>query len=272
MRLMIVDDHLGVRQLIRQFVATAQDTVCECASGDEAIRVAPEFKPDAVTMDVRMPGACGLTATRAIRAALPETRIIIVTSHDQPDLGHAAKEAGAAGFVLKDNLADLSTLLRNSAPQAFAGESNPAETPAAAVAAGVGSVTGRPRALLVLMVDSCANDCELASARLAADGFKPILERVQTREAFQRALDRGRWDLILTEHDLPMITGVEVIKTVRQRNLPVPVICLTGSFRPNHVDAMLKAGAAACVDKNSPQDLGEVVRQTLRSATGSNTQ
>ena len=67
MRLMIVDDHAGVRQLIRQLVATAQDTICECASGDEAIRMAPGFQPDAVTMDVRMPGSCGLKATRAIR-------------------------------------------------------------------------------------------------------------------------------------------------------------------------------------------------------------
>ena len=67
MRLMIVDDHAGVRQLIRQFVAATDDIVCECASGDEAIRVAPEFRPDAVTMDVRMPGSCGLKAARAIR-------------------------------------------------------------------------------------------------------------------------------------------------------------------------------------------------------------
>ena len=95
MRLMIVDDHPGVRKLIRQFVASASDTVCECADGDEAIRKAFDFRPDAVTMDMRMPGTCGLTATRALRAVHPAARVVIVTSHDQPGLDRAASDAGA---------------------------------------------------------------------------------------------------------------------------------------------------------------------------------
>ena len=96
MRLMIVDDHAGVRKLIRQLAACPNDTVRECATGDEAVRLAPVFQPDLVTMDVRMPGLCGIEAARAIAAAQPSVRVVMVTTHDQPDLRQAAREAGAA--------------------------------------------------------------------------------------------------------------------------------------------------------------------------------
>ena len=111
MKLMIVDDHAGVRSLIRQLVAARDDVVCECASGEEAVRSAPNFQPDCVTMDVQMPGLSGLEATRAITAALPHTRIVIVTLFEQADLQQAAREAGAAGYVLKEHLASLRTAL-----------------------------------------------------------------------------------------------------------------------------------------------------------------
>jgi signal transduction histidine kinase len=107
MKLMIVDDHAGVRQTIRSQVATQNDAVCECASGDEAVKMAGEFNPDAVTMDVRMPGMTGFEATRAIRANVPAARVVFVTSYDEPALRQAAREAGAFDYVLKD---DLSTL------------------------------------------------------------------------------------------------------------------------------------------------------------------
>ena len=104
MKLMIVDDHAGVRRMIRQLVAASGDTVQECSSGDEAIRMAAEFRPDFVTMDVRMPGLSGLDATRAILTARSDVRVVIVTNYDQPDLRNAATECGAIGLVLKESL------------------------------------------------------------------------------------------------------------------------------------------------------------------------
>ena len=77
MKLMIVDDHAGVRQMIRQMVAASGDIVQECSSGDEAVQVAAEFRPDLVTMDVRMPGLSGLEATRAILAVRSDVRVLM---------------------------------------------------------------------------------------------------------------------------------------------------------------------------------------------------
>ena len=112
MRLMIVDDHSGVRAMLRQLIASDGDSVQECASGEEAVRLAPFFKPDAVTMDVRMPGMCGFEALGYIRRALPEVRVAIVTSYDEPFLRQAAEEAGAVEFFVKEDLGGLKAALK----------------------------------------------------------------------------------------------------------------------------------------------------------------
>ena len=107
MKLMIVDDHDGMRSMIRQLIAAPGDAVVECASCDEALLALAEYKPDCVTMDVSMPGLCAFQTARDIRMAHPPVRVIFVSSHDQPDYRQAAQEAGAIGYVTKENLSDL---------------------------------------------------------------------------------------------------------------------------------------------------------------------
>jgi DNA-binding NarL/FixJ family response regulator len=111
MKLMIIDDHDGMRSTIRQLIAAPGDSVVECASGDDALRMLVQFKPDCVTVDVSMPGLCAFKTMRAIREMHPAARVICVTSHDQPDYRRAAYDAGASGFVVKDNLSDLYLLV-----------------------------------------------------------------------------------------------------------------------------------------------------------------
>jgi len=111
MKLMIIDDHAGMRSTIRQLIAAPGDSVVECGSGDEALQMLVQFKQDCVTVDVSMPGSCAFKTMRAIREAHPAARVICVTSHDQPDYRRAAYDAGASGFVVKDNLSDLYLLV-----------------------------------------------------------------------------------------------------------------------------------------------------------------
>jgi CheY-like chemotaxis protein len=108
-RWLIVDDHAAMRQMIRQLLAVGDPAARECANGTDAVRLAAEFRPDAVTLDVRMPGLGAFDTARAIRAALPAVQIIIVTSYDQPDYRAAAREVGAE-FISKDDLAALPRL------------------------------------------------------------------------------------------------------------------------------------------------------------------
>jgi PAS domain S-box-containing protein len=112
MKLMIVDDHAGMREMIRQIAASPGDEICECKSGSEAVQRAAEFAPDWVTMDLRMPGISGLDATRAIMTVRPSASIVVVSSYDIAELRRAATDAGAKGFVAKDNLYELKSQIR----------------------------------------------------------------------------------------------------------------------------------------------------------------
>src|SRR5215469_2625886 len=107
MKLMIVDDHDGMRNMIRQLIAAPGDSVLECNSGHDAVQKAGEFKPDCVTLDVNLPGLCAFTATRSIREAHPHARVIFVCSEDQPDCRQAAQDAGAVAYINKENLSEL---------------------------------------------------------------------------------------------------------------------------------------------------------------------
>jgi CheY-like chemotaxis protein len=111
MRLLIVDDNPGVRRLIRTLVSGVAREIRECADGADALEAYQRERPDFVLMDIQMGALDGLVATRRIVAADPGARVIIVTNYDQPDLREAAREAGACGFVGKENLFELLPLL-----------------------------------------------------------------------------------------------------------------------------------------------------------------
>ena len=104
-----------MRLLIRSIVRKVSDDIVECRDGSEALPAYIAHRPDWVLMDVEMTGMDGLRATRAIIAQFPDARIIIVTQHTDAATRDAAKAAGATGFVSKDNLVELRSLLGQQA-------------------------------------------------------------------------------------------------------------------------------------------------------------
>jgi CheY-like chemotaxis protein len=108
---MIVEDHASTRKLLRKFLDMPGITFCECASGDEAVSRAREFKPDWVTMDVHMPGRDGFQSTKALRAEYPSARIIIVTGLNEPHFQQLCDSVGAVGIIFKENLIALRMML-----------------------------------------------------------------------------------------------------------------------------------------------------------------
>ncbi len=115
MKILIVDDNARMRRAIRSLLADLADEFCECADGAAASAAHAEHRPDLVLMDIAMTEMDGITATRAIIAADPSARIVIVTGYDDKKLRAAAQAAGACGYVLKDNLLDLRLMLRAQA-------------------------------------------------------------------------------------------------------------------------------------------------------------
>ena len=111
MKIMIVDDHSGIREMLRSLLACPGIELSECADGAEALGAYHDFRPDWVFMDVEMGDNDGLTATREICNAYPEARVVIVTKHSGEAMREAASDAGACAYVLKENLLDLRELL-----------------------------------------------------------------------------------------------------------------------------------------------------------------
>jgi CheY-like chemotaxis protein len=116
MTVLIVDDSPQVRALIRTILTGLVDEMHECADGDEAVAAYSAQRPDWVLMDFKMARMGGLEATRRILSADRTARVLIVTDYDDAHWRAAAIEAGACGYVLKDNLLDVRRLLesRNS--------------------------------------------------------------------------------------------------------------------------------------------------------------
>jgi NarL family two-component system response regulator LiaR len=117
-RVMIVDDHAMVREGLASFLLGFDDLemVGEAGSGEEALRLCPALQPDVVLMDVVMPGMGGIAAIRAICQECPSIRVITLTNFGDEELVHAALEAGATGYLLKDvSAAELARAIRDAA-------------------------------------------------------------------------------------------------------------------------------------------------------------
>lgn len=103
-RILLVDDHELFREGLAGLVNAQPDLTVVGQAGDglEALTLARDLQPNLIVMDINMPICDGLEATRLIREALPDVRIVMLTVHDQDEKLFAAIKAGANGYMLKD--------------------------------------------------------------------------------------------------------------------------------------------------------------------------
>lgn len=105
---LITDDHGVVRQGLRMFLSRDPDleVIGEAANGEEALQMARRLGPDVVLMDLLMPVMDGIAATESIKAELPDTEVIALTSVLEDASVTGAVRAGAIGYLLKDTDAE----------------------------------------------------------------------------------------------------------------------------------------------------------------------
>jgi DNA-binding NarL/FixJ family response regulator len=103
LRLLVVDDHEVVRQGLVALIDRREkfQVVAEAGTVEEALDAARRFQPDLVIMDVRLPDGSGIEACREIRAELPATRVVMLTSYPDEEAVLSAIIAGASGYLLK---------------------------------------------------------------------------------------------------------------------------------------------------------------------------
>jgi DNA-binding NarL/FixJ family response regulator len=103
-RVIVADDQALVRAGFRMILRAEPDidVVAEASTGREAVAQAELLHPDVVLMDVRMPDMDGIEATRCIREARLDTKVLVLTTFDLDEVVYGALRAGASGFLLKD--------------------------------------------------------------------------------------------------------------------------------------------------------------------------
>jgi len=118
----LAEDHAVVREGIAELIGREADmeVVGEAGDGEEVVRLVKQLCPDIVLMDIGMPGVNGVEATRQIREAAPQIKVLVLTAYDNPEFVSAMIEAGAVGYLLKNVRGKE---LTNAIRSAYEGES-----------------------------------------------------------------------------------------------------------------------------------------------------
>ncbi len=210
-RVAIADDQRLLREGLRIILEAAPDmsVVGEAEDGVEAVKLAQEEQPDVMLMDIRMPLRDGIAATEAIRKALPNVRVLLLTTYDTPELVIEGLRAGAAGYLLKDSSAEelcnaVRTVARgqvllqaNSAAQLLAGLTPPAQPQSQAEKLGL---TERERDVLRLIVVG-RNNSEIASELYVSEATV----KTHINHIFAKLGARDRTHAVVLAHQLGLV-------------------------------------------------------------------
>ena len=203
-RVLIVDDHPVFREGLAGLLATLPDVEIAGTAGtaEEALAGLHDTVPDVVLMDINLPGASGVEATRGVLAAAPATAVLVVSMVDDDDSVFAALAAGARGYVLKGASAvEITAALRTvAAGGAVFGAgiasrllaTTTARSPGRAPASVHDDLTAREREVLDLLADGASNR-QIArslgvSLKTVQNHVSRILDKLQAADRTQAAL------------------------------------------------------------------------------------
>jgi DNA-binding NarL/FixJ family response regulator len=166
-RVLVADDHTVVRQGIVNMLNSSDEVevVAEASDGAEAMRRAMETRPDVAVLDVSMPRLNGIEAARRIHEALPLTRILVLTMHDEEEYVVRMVRAGASGYILKDGVVSeliagilaVSRGQRYFAPETIAARARRASQAPSPEIDPYESLTDRERDVFQLIVEGMTN-------------------------------------------------------------------------------------------------------------------
>lgn len=169
-RILVADDHQVVRTGLRTLLEshTGWEVCGEATQGREAVQKAAELKPDVAVLDIAMPILNGVEATRQIGKLSPDTAVLILSMHDSELLVREVLEAGAKGYILKDDadrnllaaveaLSRQKTFLSPRVAEAFAKGGAQADTSVAPDRPSRSRLTPREREVVQLLAEGKSN-------------------------------------------------------------------------------------------------------------------
>lgn len=211
-RLMLADDHRMLREgLSRSMSEHGFDVVGEARDGAEAVNMAQRLTPDVILMDVSMPEMDGVEACRQVRAAVPDTKVVMLTMHaDQEVLANAIR-AGACGYLVKDcSTEEIAGAVRT----VFSGEVALSPQLAASMLDEVRKlatvppredrvVTKREEEVLQLIADGCSTsevaDQMYISQKTVKNHLASIYQKLDARDRTQAILRAVRMGIVSLE-------------------------------------------------------------------------
>ena len=114
-RILLAEDHPRTAQALRTLLEPEFDVAAVVGDGHALLREAEAIRPDVIITDISMPGLDGITATETFLARHPESRVVLVTVHDDQELIERGYAAGALAYVLKDTVSrDLVPAVRTA--------------------------------------------------------------------------------------------------------------------------------------------------------------
>jgi DNA-binding NarL/FixJ family response regulator len=214
---MLVDDQPLIRSGLRVLINSSSDlsVVAEAGTGEEAVRLAREHRPDVIVMDIRMPVMDGIEATRRVVAEPEPSRVIILSTFDDDESVYAALRAGASGFLVKDMaLDDILNAVRVVAAgdaliapsvtrrliEHFAqGPPRPGLAPAADRRPAAG-ITGREQEVLILVGRGRSN------AEIATDLYiSPATAKAHVARLLAKLEARDRIHLVIMAYEMGLV-------------------------------------------------------------------
>ncbi|MFG3135266.1 response regulator [Streptomyces sp. NPDC048211] len=197
-RLLLAEDQSMVREALAALLGLEPDieVVAQVARGDEVLAAAREHGIDVALLDIEMPGMTGIEATAELRRAMPDVKVVVVTTFGRPGYLRRAMESGADAFLVKDAPASQ---LAEAVRKVLAGERVIDPTlAAAALADGASPLTERERDVLRTAADGSTN-AEIAAALHLSQGtvrnyLSMAIQKMAARnraEAVRMAREKG---------------------------------------------------------------------------------
>jgi PAS domain S-box-containing protein len=120
--------------------------------------------------------------------------------------------------------------------------------------------------LQVLLVEDSLDDADLLEQALLRGGYAPRLVRVEHEVAFLEALARGGWEIVISEYCLPRFSGLTALKRMRERNIDLPIIIVSGTIGEEIAVEAMRCGASDYLVKDNLARLVPSVRREVSAA------